>query len=499
MIVKTQPDEIANFLVDASNFQGYCDAVYFPENEADVIEILKKAFAEEIPVTVAGNGTGLGGGRVPQGGIVIATEKMNRIIELNSEKYFAIVEPGVILSDLLYRTQELGLLYPPDPTEKNCFIGANIATNASGEKTFKYGPTRNYIEEVTVILSNGGKLNLKRGENKADGSLLKLQTEEGEIYNVALPDIQMPDTKNAAGYFIKENMDAIDLFIGSEGTLGIITKIKLKLLKYPENILSCVVFFNNEDDALNFIHEARNISFANRNNQVENEIDALALEFFDSRSLKFLMDEYTQIKQDAEAAVWFEQEVTSGNEDLILEKWIELIGMFNGDEESAWFAFTESDKKKIKEFRHAVSSKVAEFLSKYNVRKLGTDVAVPHVNFRNLYTFAKSEAERNNLNYVAYGHFGNSHLHMNILPKSQDEYQTGKKVFTSICAKAVELGGTISGEHGVGKLKNEFIIMMFGEENVKKMMDIKRVLDPKWILGRGNIFNENIVGIPKSV
>ena len=151
-------------------------------------------------------------------------------------------------------------LYPPDPTEDNCFIGGTVATNASGAKTFKYGPTRNYIDELEIVLADGEVLVLKRGQNIANNYNLKLKTESGKEILLDLPDFEMPDTKNASGYFCKKNMDAIDLFIGSEGTLGVISKIKVTLLPAPEKLLSCVVFFDSENDALGFLKKARELS-----------------------------------------------------------------------------------------------------------------------------------------------------------------------------------------------------------------------------------------------
>ncbi|MFO7448060.1 MAG: FAD-binding oxidoreductase, partial [Ignavibacteriaceae bacterium] len=244
MIVKTSPDEIQKFLVDASNYKGHCEAVYFPENCNEVIGIIKEANQKRIPVTVAGNGTGLAGACVPEGGIVISTEKMNKIIWVNTEELTAAVEPGVILSVFLDEVKKYGLLYPPDPTEKDCFIGGTAATNASGEKTFRYGPTRDYIIALEIVLPDGEVLKLKRGEVRAVKNKMKLETCTGKIIQITLPEINMPPVKNASGYFIKNNMDAIDLFIGSEGTLGVITKIGLRLLVQPEKVISCVIFFN---------------------------------------------------------------------------------------------------------------------------------------------------------------------------------------------------------------------------------------------------------------
>ncbi len=252
MLIKTSPDEIQNFIVDASNTKGYCDAVYFPENKKEIIEILKKANTEKTSVTVSGNHTGLTGAGVPRGGIVISTEKLNKILEINTDDNFALLQPGVILADFLVELKSQNLLYPPDPTEDNCFIGGTVATNASGAKTFKYGPTRNYIDELEIVLADGEVLVLKRSQNIANNYNLKLKTESGKEILLDLPDFEMPDTKNASGYFCKKNMDAIDLFIGSEGTLGIISKIKVRLLPAPEKLLSCVVFFDSENDALGF-------------------------------------------------------------------------------------------------------------------------------------------------------------------------------------------------------------------------------------------------------
>ncbi len=488
MIIKSNPDEIQNYLIDASNFKGFCDAVYFPQNEKEISEILIEANKKNIPITVAGNGTGLTGARVPQGGIVISTEKMNKIIEINSQEFFAIVEPGIILADFQEEVNKKKLLYPPDPTEKNCFIGGTIATNASGEKTFKYGPTRDYVLELNVILPDGDLLKLIRGSNKAEGFKLKLKTESGKEINIDLPDFKMPATKNASGYFCKKDMDAIDLFIGSEGTLGVITKIKLILVKLPEKLISCVVFFDKEINAFKFIEKARDISLNTKLRSDPRCIEALALEFFDERALKFLKNDYPQIPGDVQAGVWFEQEVTHENEDMFFESWIYLIKEFHGDENNAWFAVTEDDKKRIHSFRHSISAKINEFMARNNFRKLGTDTAVPNDRFEEFYFYSKKIVEESGMNFVIYGHAGNSHVHLNMLPQNEVEFKTGQNLYRNICKKAIELGGTVSAEHGIGKAKTDYFLEMYGEETVNKMLNLKKVFDPNIILGRGNIF-----------
>ncbi|HRN25057.1 MAG TPA: FAD-binding oxidoreductase [Ignavibacteriaceae bacterium] len=490
MIIKTNPDEFENFVVDASNFKGNCEAVYFPENVNDIVSAIKDANTNKTKVTIAGNGTGLTGARVPQNGIVIATDKLNKILEINQKDFYAVIEPAVLLSDFQKEIKQQNLFYPPDPTETNCYIGGTVATNASGAKTFKYGPTRDYVIGLQIVLPDGEILDLERGKQNANGYDLTLTTQSGKNILIQIPDYKFPAVKNASGYFVKKNMDAIDLFIGSEGTLGIITKIKLKLLPQPEDTISCVLFFDDETTALNFLEEARDISYQNKKDNINDNINALALEFFDERALKFLAKDFSAIPENAQAAIWFEQESTSDSFDTILEAWNVLMQTHNVNEETAWFAFSDADKEKIKDFRHAISWKVNEYVARNNFRKLGTDVAVPDKVFREFYFTLQNWAKQSNIDFVSYGHFGNSHIHLNFLPKNDEEFTTGKKLYKQICEEAVRLGGTISAEHGIGKAKRDYLLMMYGETSIRKMAALKKSLDPNLILGIGNIFSE---------
>lgn len=493
MIIKTIQDEIQSFLVDASNFRGNCDAVYLPENVEEVSQILETANTSKTKVTIAGNHTGLTGSGIPQDGIVISTEKLNRILEINTKDNYAIVEPAVLLSDFQSELKRIGFFYPPDPTETNCFIGGTIATNASGAKTFKYGATRNFVLELEFVLADGDKFLVKRGEVIAEKGVLSLSTENGNHLSLQLPNYKMPNVKNASGYFVDENMDAIDLFIGSEGTLGVITKAKLKILPLPFDVLSCVAFFPDEKEGLAFVEEARTLSYSSRGMNSTGNIDARALEFFDSRALDFLRKDYPQVDKKAACGVWFEQELTAQNEDTAAELWLELIMRHSGDVDKVWIGVDEKDKSLLHEFRHAISSKVNEYISNNNLKKLGTDVAVPDEAFSSYYFFCKALVEKENIDYVAYGHFGNSHLHLNMLPKNDEEFQKGKAIYKMICQKAVEFGGTVSAEHGIGKNKREYLLMMYGEEAINEMIALKKALDPNMILGSGNLFEIPII------
>jgi D-lactate dehydrogenase (cytochrome) len=487
MIKKTEQEQIQNYLFDASNTKGFCDAVFFPENEEDVKTIFKESFEDKTPVTISGNRTGLTGAAVPYGGNVISTEKLDKIIELKEN--MVLVEPGVLLSDLQKKLKDEGLFYPPDPTETSCFIGGTVATNASGARTFKYGATRNFVQSLEIILANGNKINLERDKIFASGNLLKVVDETGIKYDLEIPDIGMPAIKNAAGYFFTPGMDAIDLFIGSEGTLGTITKIGLKVLPVPENIISSVVFFKSEDEALEFVNEARTKSFASNSNDDKNSINALALEFFDGNALRFLHNHYNKIPLDANAAVWFEQDCSTKSQEKILDDWIQLISNHNGDLNNSWFALTQKEFDEIVGFRHAISEKVNEYIYQHNFRKLGTDVAVPDKLFPSFYKSIKDIVKEQKLEFVAYGHVGNSHIHLNMLPKTDEEFKTGKNLYKEICLLALSKGGTFSAEHGVGKNKTEYLLKMYGEENIQKMKNVKKIFDPEMILCRGNLFS----------
>ncbi len=494
MIVKKDASLIESYFKDASNFQGRADAVYFPSNQDEVKDILSKANNNSTMVTVSGARTGLTGSAVPDGGVVLSLEKMNKIIALNKEEKLITVQPGVFLRDVQTTVETEGLFYPPDPTERDSFIGGNAATNASGAKTFKYGPTRNYIKQISLVLPDGETLTIKRGEIFAKGNVLEFKTDEGNVKKISIPKIYIPlSTKNAAGYFLRKGMDAIDLFIGAEGTLGVITELKLKLIDLPKNILSAVVFFGKEKDALDFIAFARDVSYNNRKQRIHNGIDARGLEFFNEGALKFLYESYPSIPVNAQAAVWFEQELTTDNEETLSDKWFEMIEKFNGGTKNSWFAVDLKDREKFKDFRHSVSAKVADYISAKNLRKVGTDTAVEDSKFKEYYYYSVKLAQESGIDFIVYGHAGNSHLHLNFLPKDGAELEKAKLLYADLCRKAVEFNGTVSAEHGIGKIKKEYLLMMYGEKAVRKMAEIKRTLDPNLILNIGNIIDERFL------
>lgn len=495
MLIKSDPDEIQSFLSDASYMRGgHADRVVFPATCAEAGEILSLATKERTPVTISGAGTGTVGGRIAFGGIVLATDKLNRILAIQHCEGGGrgVAEAGVRLSDFQRAAEAEGLLYPPDPTERSCFLGGTVATNASGSRSFKYGPTRNYVTRLKIALPTGELIELQRGELQARKGEVELPLPSGRVIKAHLPDYEMPHTrKNASGYFVSSDMDLIDLFIGSEGTLGVILEVEVALLSKPLGLLSGIVFFTSAGDVLSFVAAARARSLENRA-AARSGIDARALEYFDSESLGFLRQKYSTIPETAAAAVFFEQETTPETEEQLSAEWLELIDRYQGLNES-WFATNEADHAKLREFRHQLPVLMNEWFAHYDQRKVSTDMAVPDAEFAAMLDFYQSTLRASGLRYTVFGHIGDNHIHVNILPRDDEEGARARAIYVSFLKRAAAVGGTLSAEHGVGKLKRDYLKLFYSDKHLREMAALKHAFDPAGILGRGNIFSEELL------
>jgi D-lactate dehydrogenase (cytochrome) len=498
MLIKSQPDEIQSFLSDASYMRdGHADRVVFPESAEEVAEILAVASRDRTPVTVSGAGTGTVGGRVAFGGIVLATDKLNRIKSVVHDDSLGgrvVAEAGVVLSDLQRAVESEGLLYPPDPTERSCFLGGTVATNASGARTFKYGPTREYVRRLKVVLATGDLLELARGELRADSNgRVEIPLSTGNVIRAQLPGYRMADTrKNASGYFVAPEMDVLDLFIGSEGTLGVIVEVEVKLLPKPTSLLSGVVFFTQQNDLLAFVADVRERSLKNRSGaslKDDSAVDARAVEYFDSGSLSFLRQKYPTIPDPASGAIFFEQETTAKTEDPLMGEWLALLDSHNALADS-WFATNEQDQAKLREFRHQLPVLMNEWFARYRQRKVSTDMAVPDTEFAGMLNFYDTSLRPSGLKYTIFGHIGDNHVHVNILPRDDDEGHQAREIYLEFLKRAAAVGGTLSAEHGIGKLKRDYLRLFYSDQALHEMAALKRAFDPAGILGRGNIFSE---------
>jgi len=481
MIIKTDPDIIKGYFEDYSGLLGgYADRVILPDNEKEIREILLEAGSKKIPVIVSGGGTGVTGARIPFGGWVIATENLNKIADIDEKTLTATLGPGVRLSDLDRELSAKGLAYLPDPTEPNAFLGGTISTNASGAKGFKYGPTRNYIKRLKLLLSTGDTLDIKRGDiflKKGSDFNLRLKNKGMKI---KIPDYSMPDIKTAAGYYVKDNMDLVDLFIGHEGTLAVILEADISLGKKPQEVMSFFSFFPAEEDALNFVKDAK-------------KYQALSLEYMDSNSLDLLRVKYPNIPKSAKGLIYFEQDFIKESESRIIDSWTGLLEKHGALMEDSYFADSDKERTKLKELRHAIPDVVNEIVKKNKMPKVGTDIAVPEAGFKEMMEFYKEKLAASKIDYVIFGHIGENHMHVNMLPRTEEDFKKSKMVYAEFVKKAVGLGGTVSAEHGIGKLKHQFLEIMYGKDNLKQMAALKKSMDPSCILGLDNIFPKELL------
>ncbi|MCM8804038.1 MAG: FAD-binding oxidoreductase, partial [Candidatus Omnitrophica bacterium] len=285
MKIKENPDEIISYLEDSSNFKlGKAEKVFIPEKEEEILEVIEICKKNNIPLTVSGAGTGTVGGRIATGGYIISMENFNRIINIDKEKKQATLEAGVIVDEFLKNIEKLYLFYPPFPTERTAFIGGNVATNASGEYSFRFGPTRKYVKRIKMILTTGKTLEIKRGEIFERNGFI-----DYGIFKIPLPSYRTPDVKCSAGYYSKEGMDGIDLIIGSEGTLGIITEVSLSLIEQLPPRFIIIMFLKDEEKILEVVKEIK---------EKKDQLEIFSIEFFDKKSLLFLKDDFNFIPED---------------------------------------------------------------------------------------------------------------------------------------------------------------------------------------------------------
>jgi len=413
-----------------------------PASEGELLEII----AAGAPLTILGARTGLTGGSVPEGGWALSLEKFQRL-EIFPGR--AIAGAGVSLDALQAAASRTDQFYAPDPTERTASIGGTIATNASGSRSFRYGSTRRHVLSLRVVLMDGRVLEVRRGEQ----------------IDFDVPALPLPNTtKNTAGYQLAPAMDWIDLFAGSEGTLGIVIEAELQLLPLPAEVLAGVVFFISDSAALDAVDAWRDIE------------GLRMIEYFDARSLDFLRPHSPEIPAEAGAALLIEQE------DGDIDFWADRAPS------DSWFAASAQDRERFRRFRHALPELVNDTMRRRGFLKLGSDYAVPLARNREMLAFYRAELMQRALDYVIFGHIGDAHLHVNILPKSHPEFDEAQRLMLDFARRAVELGGTVSAEHGLGKRKAHLLELQYTPAQTEAMKAVKRRLDPQWLLNRGNLF-----------
>lgn len=517
----------AEYLKDESRLSGgEVSRLAFPRCEADIAEFLAAMHGKGTPVTVSGARTGIVGGCVPLGGALISLEKMDRILGLRrgaaSREWRVVAQPGITVKEFQRRVEDKDLrdllkapatadraaaeeflaldiayFYPVDPTETSASLGGTVATNASGERSFRYGSTRAFVRALRVVLANGDVLALRRGEVTAspEGTFDIVLT-DGARVSFALPAYRMPAVKTAAGYYAKEGMDLIDLFIGAEGTLGVVSEVEVAVLERPRNVMSLVAFFPSGEDAIDFFQDARRALKG-----------ALVFEFFDAAALDILRAKKGRdgagsavpaLPGDARGAIFLELEFEEAELDSIFDSMDALLAKHRSSVDGTWSGIEPRDREKVRAFRHAMPESVNEMVAENKracpaVHKMGTDMAVPDGKLREMVDYYYALLKEAGMRYAIFGHIGENHLHVNILPRTEAELERAKGIVREFARKAVALGGTVSAEHGIGKIKHPYLEILYGAEGLREMARVKKALDPRGILGRGTIFPEKLL------
>jgi glycolate oxidase len=440
-----------NVLVDADKVEPYAqdavkekfppEAVVFPQTAAEVAAIMHLANERLFPVTARGGGVGYSGGAVPvDGGIVIGTDRMNRIREINVDDLYAVTEPGVTTYTLQQAVEAEGLFYPPDPASyKNSYIGGNIAENAGGIRSAKYGVTKHYVLGLEVV------------------------TPTGEIIQTG-----GRTSKNVVGF------DLTGLICGSEGMLGIITEATLKLLPLPEATRTVRATFKTMAAACACVP---------RFNRAR--VVPVAIEVLDRNSIRAVESEYA-FGLDKDAGALLLVAVDGHVEEVERAARIVAQVMRDGDGYDILSATTREDEEKLWDVRRALSPAI----KKFGTMKFNEDVVVPRSRVPELIAQVEEIGRRFDTFVVNFGHAGDGNIHVNFMcdRDDTDAMKHARAAVRATFAVAVSLGGTISGEHGIGYVKAPYLDMALGGTTIEAMRRIKHALDPNGILNPGKMF-----------
>lgn len=433
-------EELVCYAYDATNKLSLPDAVVFPSTAEEISLILKMANSEGFPVIPRGAGTGFSGGSVPvEGGVVVSFERMKKIIEIDTENLIAVVEPGVVTWDLQQAVEKLGLFYPPDPSSlKFSTIGGNIAECAGGPRAVKYGVTKDYVLGLEVVLPTG------------------------EIINTGVRT-----AKGVVGY------DLTKLLVGSEGTLGVVTKAVLKLLPLPEATKTMLVAFPT------MVGAAKAVSAIIRGKVVPS-----TLEIIDRVSIR-CVEEYKKAGlPDVEAMLLIE---VDGPKDGI-ERDCATVEAICREYGATEFQAAEGkdEVKKLWEARRSISAS----LYRIKPNKINEDIVVPRSKIAELVEGLGRISKDRGVLIASFGHAGDGNIHVNVMydKKNESESAAAEAAVIDVFKLTLDLSGTISGEHGVGTAKQKYLEMELSHAAIEAMKRIKASLDPKGVLNPGKIF-----------
>jgi D-lactate dehydrogenase (cytochrome) len=511
----TDPDLIAGRLEDAAHYPGgHAPTLYAPRNEAEIAAVLR----EPGSLLAVGAQSSLTGGATPMGDRLLSTDRLNRIVDITKD--CVRVQAGVSLSALDRALHDKALYYPPAPTFDGAYVGGTISTNAAGAATFKHGTTRNWIDALTIVLAGGDVLDVERGVTHAhaDG-YFDLELADRTV-RVEVPAIEMPSVpKLSAGYFATPGMDLIDLFIGSEGTLGVIVEATLRTVPRPAQAVALVTF-DDERSGLACVRRLREDSLAARRSRVHDGLDISAIEHMDARCLALLREtgagarSGVELPDAAVLAILVTIDLPAGYTAARAYEEIAAVDSSGGDRTplGRFCAALEAHDalaaaqiavpgdlahaRQLAGIREAVPAVVNERIGRLKatvdpgIQKVAADVIVPFEQVERLIGFCREAFVARALDGVVWGHISDGNLHPNVIPQSTGEVARGQEAVLAIGREAMRLGGAPLAEHGVGRnpIKQRLLRELYGDSGIAAMRRVKAALDPQWKLAPGVLF-----------
>ncbi len=507
-----EPD---GFLGDAAHYPGgYAVGVVFPRTVDEIADTLRSA-RSVLPI---GAQSSLTGGATPRGELLIATTRMTRVIDRTVDSIT--VQAGMTVAAIQETLSAAGAWFPPSPTFTGACAGGIVSTNAAGAASFKYHSTREWIQGLVVVLADGTILDLKRGSHRArDGSIV-LMTDSGPVV-IPVPRYTMPDVpKRSAGYYAAPDMDLVDLFIGAEGTLGVIAQVTFRVLSpVPQSALA-LVSCRSEQQALELVKALRSASLDTWRTGNRNGIDIAAIENMDARSIGILRDDGADARNDVsfppdtEVALLVQLELPPeltpadayeqiGNAlladapDSVLTRFCRMLA--DRDLLDTAELAMPGDRRRAEQLiaiREAVPAGVnrrvgiAQRDIHPGIAKTAADMVVPLDRFAEMMDVYRRGFQTRDLDYAIWGHISDGNVHPNVIPRSYEDVERGKDAILEFGRAAARLGGCPLAEHGVGRnpIKQELLRQLYGEQGIADMRAVKRALDPEWKLSPGVIF-----------
>jgi D-lactate dehydrogenase (cytochrome) len=486
---------VSAFLSDAAHVPGgYASGVTFPRDESETAAIVAAA-SRILPV---GAQSSLTGGATPRGDVVLSTRALTAIGDVSHG--LVRVGAGVPLVDLQRTLAAQGWYYPPVPTYDGAFVGGTIATNAAGAATFKYGSTRPWVDALTVVLATGDVLDIQRGTVTAGADdRIEVALASGGILQIPVPTYRMPDVpKLSAGYYARPGMDPIDLFIGSEGTLGVVVAATLRVIRRPRRSL-VLIRCNDDEQAIAVTAALR--ADARAAWQGRGPLDVAAIEYMDERALRAVPDEAfarAGVGRPPAGSVLLLLQVETGSDDeAALERLAALLAT-HGVTDDPRIAGPDDERgaQRLLDLREAVPASVNAVVAAAKARvdpgihKTAGDMIVPFDRLAESIALYRSLFEARGLDYAIWGHVSDGNLHPNVVPRSMDDVERGHDAILDMAHAVMAMGGAPLAEHGVGRsaLKQRLLRELYGDDGIAQMRAVKRALDPEWKLAPGVLF-----------